>query len=103
MHPNRQASSGGQSYGRGDYADREKQASGYDDALYPSFPGQQQAQEQPSAPFYGDVPQAQALPVHYNPNSAAPQQQRHAQYQYPTRPPPPPPAYQPLQLVPPSH
>ncbi|GAB9466033.1 hypothetical protein Gpo141_00003418, partial [Globisporangium polare] len=25
------------------------------------------------------------------------------QYQYPTRPPPPPPAYQPLQLVPPSH
>lgn len=102
MHPNRQASSGGQSYyDRGDHADSEKQVSGYNNVQYPSFPDQNH-QQQPSAPFYGDngnVPQAQALPLYYSSNSAAPQQQ-HAQYQYSTQPPPPP-MYQPLQYVPP--
>lgn len=98
MHPNRQASSGGQHY-----ADVEKQPSGYDTNVhYPSFPNQQQ---HPSAPLFGKGAQAdQTLPQYYNNNNtsaAPPQQQQYTQYQYPTQPPAP--AYQPPQYVPPRH
>ncbi|TYZ60409.1 hypothetical protein PybrP1_005607 [[Pythium] brassicae (nom. inval.)] len=106
MHPSQRAPS--DHAARANYAaadassSSDKQASGYDDTLYPSFQQQQQFQhphyqQQPSAPLLATSARAEAVPLYCNSASEGqqyiqqpPQQQQYsAQYGYPAHPPAP--------------